>query len=79
MHSSELEGLFRAGIPDADITIRGEGDHFEAVVVSASFEYRSMVEQHRLVYQTLGGRMGGEIHALALKTLTPAERDAQQV
>ena len=79
MHSSELEGLIRAGIPDADITIRGEGDHFEAVVVSAAFENRSMVEQHRLVYQTLGGRMGGEIHALALKTLTPAEWDAQQV
>ena len=78
MHSSELEGLIRAGIPDADITSRGEGDHFEAVVVSAAFENRSMVEQHRLVYQTLGGRMGGEIHALALKTLTPAERDAQQ-
>jgi acid stress-induced BolA-like protein IbaG/YrbA len=78
MQSSELEGLIRAGIPDAEITVRGEGDHFEATVVSAAFENRSMVEQHRMVYQTLGERMGGEIHALALKTLTPAERDSQQ-
>jgi stress-induced morphogen len=46
--------------------------------LSAAFENRSMVEQHRMVYQTLGERMGGEIHALALKTLTPAERDSQQ-
>ena len=76
MQSSELEGLIRAGIPDAEITIRGEGDHFEAVVVSAAFENLSMVQQHQLVYQTLGDRMGGEIHALALKTQTPAERDS---
>ena len=78
MQPDELEGLIRAGIPDAEITIRGEGDHFEAVVVSVAFENRSMVEQHRLVYETLGDRMGGEIHALALKTQTPAERDGQQ-
>ena len=78
MQPSELEDLIRAGIPDAEITIRGEGDHFEAVVVSAAFENRTMVEQHRMVYETLGDCMGGEIHALALKTLTPVERDRQQ-
>jgi stress-induced morphogen len=47
-------------------------------VVSTAFEDRSMLEQHRMVYETLGDRMGGEIHALALKTMTPAERDAQR-
>ena len=78
MQSSELEDLIRAGIPDAEITISGEGDHFEATVISAAFENHSMVEQHRMVYRTLGDRMGGEIHALALKTLTPAERDSRQ-
>jgi acid stress-induced BolA-like protein IbaG/YrbA len=78
MQPDELEGLIRAGIPDAEISIRGEGDHFEAIVVSTAFEDRSMLEQHRMVYETLGDRMGGEIHALALKTMTPAERDAQR-
>jgi len=47
------------------------GDHFEAVVVSRQFAGRTMVQQHRLVYAALGDRMGGEIHALALRTLTP--------
>ena len=78
MQASELEALIKAGIPDAEVTVNGDGDHFEAVVVSQQFEGCSMVEQHRLVYQTLGDRMGGEIHALALKTLTPDEQDGSQ-
>jgi stress-induced morphogen len=51
--------------------VKGEGGHFEAVVVSPQFAGRTMVQQHRLVYAALGDRMGGEIHALALRTLTP--------
>jgi acid stress-induced BolA-like protein IbaG/YrbA len=71
MQASELESLIKAGLPDAEVIVRGEGDHFEAVVVSRQFAGRTMVQQHRLVYATLGERMGGEIHALALRTLTP--------
>jgi len=77
MLDSELEALIEAGIPGADVTIKGDGDHFEATVVSEQFEGRSMVQQHQMVYATLGDRMGGEIHALALHTYTP-ENWAQQ-
>ncbi len=77
MTGSELEALIKAGIPDAEVTVKGEGDHFEATVVSPQFAGRSMVQQHQLVYATLGERMGGEIHALALRTYTP-ETWAQQ-
>ena len=71
MLDSELVALIEAGIPGADVTIKGDGDHFEATVVSEQFEGRSMVQQHQMVYATLGDRMGGEIHALALHTYTP--------
>ncbi|RLA00560.1 MAG: BolA family transcriptional regulator [Gammaproteobacteria bacterium] len=60
-------------MPGADVTVKGEGDHFEAIVVSEQFEGRSMVQQHQMVYGTLGDRMGGEIHALALHTYTPED------
>lgn len=73
MQASELEELIKGGLPGAEVTVRGDGDHFEAVVVSGEFSGRSMVQQHQLVYATLGERMGGEIHALALKTYTPDE------
>ena len=73
MQGNELEALIKAGIPGADVTVKGDGDHFEAVVVSEQFENRSMVQQHQMVYATLGDRMGGEIHALALHTYTPAD------
>ena len=73
MQGSELENLIKTGIPGAEVTVKGEGDHFEAIVVSQQFEGCSMVQQHQLVYATLGDRMGGEIHALALHTYTPDE------
>ena len=71
MQGSELEALIRAGIPGAEVIVKGEGDHFEAIVISEQFAGRSMVQQHQMVYATLGDRMGGEIHALALRTYTP--------
>ena len=71
MQGSELEAIIKAGIQDAEVIVKGEGDHFEATVVSQQFEGRSMVQQHQMVYATLGDRMGGEIHALALHTYTP--------
>ncbi len=73
MNSEELKTLISSGLSDADITIKGEGDHFEAVVVSTLFDGKSMLEQHRMVYATLGERMGNEIHALALQTFTPED------
>jgi stress-induced morphogen len=77
MEAGEIEQLIRDGIPDAVITIedlRGDGDHYAAYVVSESFAGKSRVQQHQMVYQALQGRMGGELHALALQTSTP-EKD----
>jgi acid stress-induced BolA-like protein IbaG/YrbA len=71
MQASEVQALIKAGLPDAEVIVKGEGDHFEAVVVSRRFADCTVVQQHRLVYATLGDRMGGEIHALALRTMTP--------
>jgi stress-induced morphogen len=75
MASSEIESLIKAGIPDAVVTIedlRGDGDHYAAHVVSAAFKGKSRVQQHQMVYEALQGRMGEELHALALQT-APAE------
>ena len=73
MQANELKALILKGIPDADVTVKGEGDHFEAIVVSQQFAGRTQVQQHQMVYATLGDRMGGEIHALALRTATPED------
>jgi stress-induced morphogen len=76
MDSSEIERLIRAGIPDAQVSIedlRGDGDHYAALVVSASFRGKSRVQQHQMVYQALRGRMGTELHALALQTSAPED------
>lgn len=71
MAASDIERLVREAIPDAEVTIRdlaGDGDHYAARVVSASFEGLPRVRQHQRVYAALGGRMGGELHALQLET-----------
>lgn len=76
MAAEEIERLIRAGIPDAQVTIRdlaGDGDHYAARVVSASFAGLSRVRQHQRVYAALGGRMGNELHALQLETAAPQE------
>jgi stress-induced morphogen len=74
MDASEIERLIKARIPDAQVTIRdlaGDGDHYAATVISASFKGKSRVQQHQLVYEALKGQMGGVLHALALQTATP--------
>lgn len=77
MDKHTVEQLIRDGLPDAKVQVSGDdGVHFEAVVVSPSFEGKMTLARHRMVYATLGDRMGGEIHALALKTLTPDEDGA---
>ena len=76
MLAADIEALIRAGIPDAQVTIRdlaGDGDHYAARVVSPAFAGMSRVKQHQLVYRALGGRMGAELHALQLETATPEE------
>jgi acid stress-induced BolA-like protein IbaG/YrbA len=77
MTPDQIESLIRAGLPDATIKVRSEDNvHFEAVVVSAGFEGKRPLQRHQMVYRTLGELMGGEIHALQLTTLTPAEAGA---
>ncbi len=74
MPAAEIERLIREAIPDARVTIddlRGDGDHYAAHVVSASFKGKSRVQQHQMVYQALKGRMGNELHAMALQTSSP--------
>ena len=76
MAAAEIETLIRAAIPDAEVSIRdlaGDGDHYAARVVAPSFAGLSRVRQHQAVYAALGGRMGGELHALQLETAVPAE------
>ena len=72
--TNEIEALIKAGLPDAQVTIEdlaGDGDHYAAKVVSEAFRGKSRVQQHQLVYAALRGRMGGELHALALQTSAP--------
>ena len=76
MESAEIVQLIQESIPDAEVRIddlRGDGDHYSALVLSASFKGKSRIQQHQLVYKALKGRMGDQLHALALKTGTPAE------
>ena len=74
MPASEIETLIKAAFPDANVVIedlRGDGDHYACRVVSTAFADKSRVQQHQMVYNALGGRMGGELHALALQTSAP--------
>ena len=74
MPASEIEALIKAALPDASITIddlAGDGDHYAATVVSEQFRGLTRVRQHQIVYAALRGRMGGELHALALQTSAP--------
>lgn len=76
MEMGRIEQMIREAIPDALVSIedlRGDGDHYAAHVVSASFKGKSRVQQHQMVYQALRGKMGGELHALALQTTVPPD------
>ena len=75
MQPAEIEALIKSALPDAQITIEdlaGDGDHYAAAVISEAFRGKSRVQQHQIVYAALRGRMGGELHALALQTSVPA-------
>jgi stress-induced morphogen len=76
MNASEIERLIREALPDARVEIRdlaGDGDHYAANVISPSFKGKSRVQQHQMIYAALKGRMGGELHALALQTSAPED------
>lgn len=74
MNSADIEHLIKKALPDAEVSITdlaGDGDHYAAHVVSTAFAGKTRVAQHKLVFDALGGRMGGELHALALTTGIP--------
>lgn len=77
MDAKEIETLIKDGIPNAEVRIedlRGDGDHYAAYVSSSAFEGKNRVQQHQMVYDALQGKMGGELHALALQTSIPAQK-----
>jgi acid stress-induced BolA-like protein IbaG/YrbA len=74
MDTSTVQHLLEAGLPDAIVEVNGpDGVHFEALVISPAFAGKLPLARHRMVYATLGELMGGAIHALSLRTLTPEE------
>lgn len=74
MDAQDIAALIRENLPEAEVSIEdlaGDGNHYRAHVVSPAFRGKSRVQQHQMVYQALGARMGGELHALALTTSAP--------
>ncbi len=74
MAATEIEAMIKEALPDAQVQIddlRGDGDHYAATVISTAFAGKTRVQQHQMVYAALKGRMGGQLHALALTTKTP--------
>ena len=78
MQKEQIKQLIEAGIPGCQAIVNGDdGAHFDATVISEAFAGQSVVKQHQMVYATLGNRMEAEIHALALRTLTPEQWQSQ--
>ena len=74
MDASEIEQMIKAALPDAEVSIedlKGDGDHYAALVVSKEFVGKNRVKQHQMVYNALQGKKGNQLHALALQTNTP--------
>lgn len=70
-----IQNWIKAGLANADVSVEGDGHHFEALIVCDDFEGKNSVQRHQMVYQVLGDKMKAEIHALSMKTIT---RDEQQ-
>ena len=71
MNLKEIEVLIKAALPDANVEIQdlaGDGNHYSATIISSQFSGKSKIEQHKMVYNSLQGKMGNELHALAIKT-----------
>lgn len=73
MQPEDIKQMIERGLPGARVSVTGDGHHFEAEVIASDFAGKSTLQQHQIVYRTLGGKMGNEIHALSLRTLTPGE------
>jgi acid stress-induced BolA-like protein IbaG/YrbA len=74
----DIENWIKAGLPCDYLHVDGDGQHFEATIVSAEFTGKMRIAQHQLVYKVLGDKMDAQIHALSMRTLTPAEWEAQR-
>jgi stress-induced morphogen len=75
MAADAIVAVIQAAFPDAKVEIKdlaGDGDHYQATVVAEAFRGKTRLQQHQMVYEALGERMGGELHALALRTLPPS-------
>lgn len=78
METEAIAQLIRAGIPDADVQVTGDGSHFEAVIISAAFEGLSLIKRERLVMETVKEQVAsGELHALSIKALVPPQEAAK--
>lgn len=73
----DIQNWIQTGLPNAEVSVRGDGHHFEAVIVSGEFAGCSRVQRHQMVYRALGDKMKEAIHALSMKTLTPEEAPAK--
>ena len=71
--AEQIRSEIQQALPEAEVYLEGDGKHFYAHVISDVFAGKSLLEQHRLVYQSLGGQIGKEIHALSIKTFTPEQ------
>ena len=77
MQTQDIAELIRAGLPGAQVqVVSDDGTHFAALVVASEFEGLRPIQRHQLVYKALGEKMGGEIHALSIRALTPSEHGA---
>lgn len=73
MEPDYIKNMIESGLPGSQAHVTGDGTHFEATVVAEAFRGKGPLEKHRLVYSTLGGHMGGAIHALSIRAYTPEE------
>ena len=76
MSAGEIEQMIKDAMPDAEVRsddLRGDGDHYAAFISSSAFKGKTRVQQHQMVYAALRGRMGNELHALALQTSAPED------
>ena len=79
MDPGEIERMIKHALPDAEVKLEdlvGDGDHWSATVISSAFTGKTRVQQHQLIYSALQGRVGGELHALALQTSAPQSNTA---
>jgi len=73
MQCEEIQSRIEQGLPGSQVNVTGDGRHFEAVVITDAFAGKGLLEQHRMVYATLGDKVGGDIHALSVRTYTQAQ------